>query len=248
MALIDEGFSNRFTFEERPWEKVKNSFSHFQEGDVGLAKITPCLENRKSIVFRCLTNGIGAGTTELHIFRPLCNDTILPDYLLWFFKSERFINGCIGAFSGAVGQQRIGKDYVAATYLPLPPVSEQRRIVAAIESSFVVINELEQHKDELAIAIAAAKSKILSLAICGKLIPQDPDDEPASVLLERILADREKLGKAGKIKRKQGKSAIVRGDDNSYYTGLPDSWIVARICDVCEPQETKRPAGESFRY
>jgi len=136
MTLIGDGFFNRFTFQERLWGDVKSGFTHFQNEDVGLAKITPCLENRKSVIFRGLVNGVGAGTTELHIFRPISAGAILSDYLLWFIKSERFINGCIGAFSGAVGQRRVGKDYVADTIIPIPPLAEQHRIVAAIERAF----------------------------------------------------------------------------------------------------------------
>ena len=142
MTLIDDGFANHFAFQEKTWGEIKSGFTHFQDGDVGLAKITPCLENRKSVVFRELMNGIGAGTTELHIFRPICVDTTIPDYLLWFIKSERFVNGCINAFSGAVGQQRISKDYVSNTFIPLPPFAEQRRIVSAIETTFKQLDSI----------------------------------------------------------------------------------------------------------
>jgi len=141
MTLINDGFSNKYDFQERQWCEVKSGFTHFQEGDVGLAKITPCLENRKSVVFNGLLNAIGAGTTELHIFRPIKN-SIVPEYLLWFFKSKNFISGCIGALSGAVGQQRVGKDYVACKMIPLPPLAEQKRIVAAIEATFEQLDEI----------------------------------------------------------------------------------------------------------
>jgi len=74
--------------------------------------------------------------------------------------------------------------------IPLPPLAEQHCIVAAIESAFAVIDEIERNKTDLQAVVTAAKSKILSRAIRGKLVPQDPNDEPASVLLERIRADR----------------------------------------------------------
>jgi type I restriction enzyme S subunit len=118
--------------------------------------------------------------------------------------------------------------------LPLPPISEQCRIVEAIESAFVVIDEIERNKSGLQAAVAAAKLKIISLAVRGKLVPQDPNDEPASVLLERIRTEREKLVKAGKIKRVKSESVIIRGDDNSYYADLPTSWEVCRIGSICE--------------
>jgi type I restriction enzyme S subunit len=139
MTLIGDGFSNYFTFEEKLWGKIKSGFTHFQDSDVALAKITPCLENRKSVVFKKLINGIGAGTTELHIFRSICN-SIIPEFLLWFFKYEHFIRECVEAFSGAVGQQRVGKDYIASVFILLPPLAEQHRIVTAIESAFTLRN------------------------------------------------------------------------------------------------------------
>ena len=120
--------------------------------------------------------------------------------------------------------------------VPLPPLAEQHRIVAAIESTFTVIDEIERNKIDLQAAVAAAKSKILSLAIRGKLVPQDPNDEPASALLERIRAEREALIKAGKIKRSKTEPAAVRSCDNSYYEnvpfGLPKSWEWYRLSDL----------------
>jgi Restriction endonuclease S subunits len=113
--------------------------------------------------------------------------------------------------------------------LSLPPIAEQYRIVAAIKLAFTKIDEIERNKAELQVAIAAAKSKILSLAIRGKLVPQDPSDEPASVMLERIRAEREQLIKAGKIKRNKNESVITKGDDNSYYEKVPDGWAIYPI-------------------
>jgi hypothetical protein len=75
--------------------------------------------------------------------------------------------------------------------IPLPPLAEQQRIVAVIESAFAVIDEIKRSKTDLQSAVAVAKSKILSLAIRGKLVPQDPNDEPASALLERVRAEKD---------------------------------------------------------
>jgi type I restriction enzyme S subunit len=240
MTLLGDGFSNHFTSQERSWREIKSGFTHFQDGDVGLAKITPCLENRKSAVFRGLINGIGAGTTELHIFRPIIQEDILPEYLLWVFKSETFILSCIGAFSGAVGQQRVGKDHIADNLLPIPPKSEQNRIVSAIESVFAVIGEIEKNKADLLSAVITTKSKILSLAIRGKLVPQDPADEPASALLERIGKEREKLIKQGKIKRGKAENAVIRGGDISYYGKLPLGWELTILDDIANVLDSNR--------
>jgi type I restriction enzyme S subunit len=118
--------------------------------------------------------------------------------------------------------------------IPLPPLDEQKRIIYAINSALAVTDEIEQNKTDLQAFVATAKSKILSLAICGKLVPQDPADEPASVLLERIRTERETLIKTGKTGRGKASSAIIRGGDNSYYVRLPDSWTVCQLGEVCE--------------
>jgi len=108
-------------------------------------------------------------------------------------------------------------EIISSCLIPLPPSHEQHRIVAKINELFVFVNTIESDKTDLQTTIQLAKSKILDLAIRGKLVPQNPDDEPASVLLERIRAEKEELIKQGKIKRDKKESVIFRGDDNSYY-------------------------------
>ena len=130
MTLIDEGYSNRFSYEERTWGTIKTGYTHFANGDVAVARISPCLENRKSVVLRDLPNGIGAGTTELHIFR---SSVVMPEYALYFFKSEYFIGKCIGTFNGVVGQQRVSKNIIEEIHIPIPPINEQIKIVSKIE-------------------------------------------------------------------------------------------------------------------
>ena len=142
MPMIEDGYSGNHTFEIRKWKDIKNGFTHFKDGDVGIAKITPCFENRKSVVFRNLCNGYGAGTTELHVLRPY-RDTILPEYLLIYAKTQRFIEDGKQAFSGAVGQQRIGKEYIETVYFPIPPLREQQRIIKHINDLFNYLNVVE---------------------------------------------------------------------------------------------------------
>ena len=139
MPLIDDGYSGKHATEVRHWKEVKNGFTHFAEGDVGVAKITPCFENRKSTVFENLTNGYGAGTTELHVLRPFGNN-IFVRYLLAYIKSDYFVEKGKQTFTGDVGQQRISKAYVESAYFPLPPVKEQERIVQQIGIIFEFLN------------------------------------------------------------------------------------------------------------
>ena len=139
MTLIDDGYSNTFSYEKRKWGAIKTGFTHFADGDVAVAEISPCLENRKSIVLRDLPNGIGAGTTELHVFR---SSVVSPEYALYFFKSEYFISRCVGTFNGVVGQQRVGKNIIEEIQIPIPPINEQTKIVSTIETIFTQLNTI----------------------------------------------------------------------------------------------------------
>ena len=120
---------------------MKKDFTKFCDGDVVLAKITPCFENRKSAIVSNAINGIGAGTTELHVFR--CKNFLLPEFLLMFFKSAYLIQYGVDHFKGTAGQQRIGTTDLKICPIPLPPLAEQRRIVARLE-------ELLPHVDAIA--------------------------------------------------------------------------------------------------
>lgn len=112
------------------------------------------------------------------------------------------------------------------TYLvPVPPVKEQHRIVSILTDSIDSIRNIDILKNKLAISLEKAKSQILDLAIRGKLVPQNPNDEPASVLLERIRAEKEELIKQGKIKRDKKESIIFRSDDNSYYEKIGNELV-----------------------
>ena len=142
MKSLQDGFNNRFTYEPRKWYTVKSGFTHFQDNDVGFAKITPCFQNRKSAVFINLVNGYGAGTTELHILRSYAK-TIMPEYLLAFAKSPYFIEWGKQHFSGTAGQQRFGTEEVKKTLIPIPPRGEQSIIVNKIKQMFADIEKDE---------------------------------------------------------------------------------------------------------
>ena len=233
MPLIKEGYSNVHSYEERTWALIKNGFTHFANNDIGIAKITPCFENRKSVVFRNLTNGAGSGTTELFIVRSI-SDQILSDYLLWNFKTQRFIDGGVQTYTGDVGQQRVRRDYLANYLIAIPPINEQIRILESIDSCFKLVDTIDDSRCEMSDLISKAKSKILDLAIRGKLVPQNPEDEPASALLERIRAEKEELIRQGKIKRDKKESVIFKGEDNSYYENLPSNWTFVTLGTISQ--------------
>ena len=222
MACVNDGFSGNHQFEKRIWKEVKKGYCHFQNGDIGIAKISPCFENLKSTIFQNLPNNYGAGTTELVILRPL---NIHAKFYLYLFKSQWYISEGTKYFKGVVGQQRVHKGIFTDLQIPLPPLTEQYRIVAEIEKWFALIDQIEQGKADLQTAIKQTKSKILDLAIHGKLVPQDPNDEPAIELLKRIHPD-------------------FTPCDNGHSRKLPQSWCICRLKDLC----TFLSRGKSPKY
>ena len=138
MTLIDAGYSNSHTYEIKKWKEIKSGFTHFKENDIGLAKITPCFQNRKSTIFSNLKNGFGAGTTELHILRPI-NDLIYTEFIFWLIKSPYFIDNGVKTYSGTAGQQRINKDFLPNFLVPIPNYEMQVCIINKIETIFNLI-------------------------------------------------------------------------------------------------------------
>lgn len=200
------------------WGDIKKGYCHFQIGDIGIAKISPCFENLKSCIFEDLPNGIGTGTTELVILRSL---GVFAPFYLFLLKSQWYISQGTKYFKGVVGQQRVKKEIFTDLKVPLPPIDEQKRIVNEIKNLFELIDSLDKGKADLQTCIKQAKSKILDLAIHGKLVPQDPNDEPASELLKRI-----------------NPKAVITCDNPQYQKnkrfGIPSTWVLCKLGAVNE--------------
>ncbi len=171
---------------------------------------------------------------------------ILPQYVYRFFNSQCYWEQITDKSVG-VGQPNCNGTSLKNLFIPLPSKAEQHRIIPTVDELLSYVDAINAEKEELQSIINSAKSKILDLAIRGKLVPQDPNDEPASVLLERIRAEKEALIKAGKIKRDKKESIIFKGEDNSYYediTGkincidseipfdLPNGWAWERMGNI----------------
>ena len=184
---------------------------------------------------------------------------INPQFLCYFLQSNyakvNFDKLVVGTAIPTFSQANLN-----AMYIAFPGINEQKRIVNKILELLKYIDTINDEKKCLQSVILQTKSKILDLAIHGKLVPQDPNDEPASVLLERIRAEKEELIKQGKIKRNKKESVIFKGDDNSYYEKingevsciddeipyeLPYGWLWMRLENCCI-KEIRR--GKSPKY
>lgn len=159
MAMVSTSISGEHEAEIRRWGEIKKGFTHFADGDLGLAKITPCFENGKAAIFHNLRNGIGAGTTELHIARPWSDD-VNRRYILLTMKTGSFLANGEKQMTGTAGQKRVTRAYFEATPLPFPPLAEQRRIVAKVDELMALCDALER---ESADALTAHQTLVEAL-------------------------------------------------------------------------------------
>lgn len=169
MERIAPGMVSDFTYEVQPWGKAKKGHTQFADGDVAFAKISPCFENRKSMMVNGLENGIGAGTTELIILRqPLVDQA----YTFWLVSDDRFIQGGNQTYSGTVGQQRISMDYVRDYPVPLAPLAEQKRIVDTIVDLFADLDKAAENAQRIVDTYEQRRAAILADAFAGNLTEQ----------------------------------------------------------------------------
>ena len=264
MASIDAGYSGKYSFETKKWAEVKKGFTKIATGDIAYAKITPCFQNRKSFILGDIPSNVAAATTELNVLR-IYNNTLNPKYILYFLKSEYFIKEA--KLKGTAGQQRVIPNYVQDKLFPLPPIAEQERISNRISELLIkcitydiLYKQLLSFETELQPRL---KKSILQYAIQGKLVAQNPTDEPASELLKRINDEKEQLIKDGKIKRDKNTSIIYKSDDNKYFEkkgnnivciddeipfDIPDSWEWVRFKNLVQFSLGKTPERVDSSY
>ena len=200
---------------------------------------------------------LGSNVGKIELYNS--NATILEEYVVAYLQSEYGYQQ-LTKHMKATAQASISIEAIRDVYLPIPPANEQQRMWSTLSHALELINCIENSKIDIKKLVTESKSKILDLAIRGQLVSQDPNDEPASVLLERIRAEKEALIKAGKLKRDKKESIIFRGDDNSYYEkignetlcideeipyDIPDTWDWIRLENCCV-KEIRR--GKSPKY
>ena len=163
---------------------------------------------------------LGSNVGKIELYNS--NVTILEEYVVTYLKSKYGYQQ-LTKHMKATAQASISMEAIRDVYLPIPPADEQQRIWNMLSRTLNLIDYIECSKLDIRELISTVKTKLLDLAIRGKLVPQNPNDEPASVLLERIRAKKEDLIKQGKIKRDKKESIIFKGEDNSYYEKIQDN-------------------------
>ena len=193
-----------------------------EKGDLLFSMVRPYLKN---IAMVNISNCIAS--TGFYICHS--NGSLDKDYLFRMMLSDYVVNG-LNTYMKGDNSPSINKINIDTFLFPVPPLAEQKRIMAEINRWFALIDTIEQGKENLEISIKQAKSKILDLAIHGKLVPQDPSDEPASELLKRI----------------NPKAQITC--DNEHSRKLPQSWIWVKGKNIFAPMKSTKPTNEKFQY
>ncbi|TDY23574.1 type I restriction enzyme S subunit [Paraburkholderia sp. BL6665CI2N2] len=167
MPLMATGYLEQVRFEKRPWGEIKKSYTHFADGDVVLAKITPCFENGKGGIPFGLPNGIGAGSSEYFVLRP--SSAVLAKYLFAYLKTASFLKEGEINMTGSVGHKRVPKDFLLRKTLPLAPLPEQKRIADKLDAVLARVDAARVRLDRVPAVLKHFRRVILSAATSGNL-------------------------------------------------------------------------------
>ncbi len=174
MSMIPTKLLSEFQFEKKTWANCKKGYTHFQDGDVLLAKITPCFENGKSALATGLPNGIGAGSTEYFVLR---SQQLEPRFLHAFVKTKQFKDDCIVRMSGSVGHKRVPKDYLMEYPVPLPPLNEQTRIADKLDSLLSKVDAAQTRLEKIPTLLQRFRQAVLAAATSGELTREWRDSD-----------------------------------------------------------------------
>ena len=233
MAAVEAGTGRIDLSQTRPFADVRKGYTRFSEGDVLFAKITPSMENGKVAVAKGLTNHCGCGSTEFHVLRP--QQGVSGDFLLFFLLQDAFRREARTNMAGTAGQLRVPAGFLEGAEFILPPLPEQRRIVAEIEKHFTRLDASVAALKRVQANLKRYRASVLKAACEGKLVPTEAeladaesrDYEPADRLLERILAERRARWESQEKRR--GKYKEPAAPDTSNLPNLPDGWVWATV-------------------
>jgi len=227
MAALNEDKPTFQFLEERPFGAVRKGFTHFAEGDVLFAKITPCMENGKGAVAIGLRNGLGCGTTELHVFRPHAG--INPHYIYRFLAQPLIRREAKENFTGTAGQARVPTAFVEELEIPLPPLGEQRRIMVKLEKLLTRMDVCQQRFAKIKITLKRFRQSVLDAAITGKLTldwrSRHPVVDNAKNELESLLAITES-------QRPRKKQTEQEGEQQMLIEAMPKEWVTPTLGDL----------------
>ena len=252
MPAVGAGDGSIRVDETRTAQEVKKGFTAFLEGDVLFAKITPCMENGKMAVVPPLVNGYGFGSTEFHVLRP--KGEVDAKYLYYFVSSQSFRKEAERHMTGAVGQRRVPTTYLKECEIPVPPLDQQKRIVAEIEKQFSRLDEGIDNLMRVQANLKRYKAAVLKAAVEGRLVETEAeiarregrDFETGEQLLQRILQERRRRWEEAELAKMQARGKTPKNDkwkqkykepvapDTSNLPELPEGWVWATVAQITE--------------
>ena len=212
-------------------------------GDVLFSMVRPYLRNIAKVKENdCIAS------TGFYVCKP--REVLYEDYCFYLMISDYVVDG-LNTFMKGDNSPSINNENITNWLYPLPPLSEQKRIVAEVEKWFGIIDQLESNEADLRKSIEKTKKKVLDLAIHGKLVPQDPNDEPASELLERIVETHGRASNIGRAsKQTKTKSAISSDNLDEVPFDVPEGWCWTKFGLISNVVRggSPRPAGSELYY
>lgn len=242
MASVSADFGGIDISTTRPLKEVAKGYTAFRARDVLFAKITPCMENGKIAVVPELEYGIGFGSTEFHVLRSV--GALQPRLLAYYLSQTTFRRSARRSMTGSAGQLRVPSTWLAEQLIPVPPLNEQRRIVAKIEELFSDLDAGVAALERIRANLKRYRAAVLKAAVEGQLTQawraKHPHIEPATKLLERILAERRrkweenqlaKFAAAGKTPPKGWREKYIEpaAPDTNGLPELPPGWCWATL-------------------
>ena len=248
MPAVDETVGAITKPQIRAFCEVRKGYTAFQNNDVIMAKITPCMENGKAAVARNLRNGLGFGSTEFHVLRS--NAAVLPEFIYHFVRQESYRRSAEDEMTGSVGQKRVPVRFLEETVLPLPPLLEQKRIVKLLESLLARVSHTSSRLPKVSQILKAFRQSVLAAACSGRLTEdwreRNSADESAEALLARIDQGRRADTKAARN--------CSEGEMLGDLPELPDHWkwsTMARVSDIqggIQKQPKRTPKKNAYPY
>lgn len=165
MAAMDEFSQKVICFKEKKLGEVRKGYTYFQNRDVLFAKITPCMENGKVAIAQNLKNGIGFGTTEFHVIRP--KEQILSEWIYYVIRQPFFREIAKNRMTGSAGQKRVPTQFLKNYKILLPPLAEQKKIVARLDSLSEKIRRVQELQKKTELDLVALEQSILHKAFSG---------------------------------------------------------------------------------
>jgi restriction endonuclease S subunit len=167
MKAVDDVTGTIAWPETRPFHEISKGYTWFTNGDIIFARITPCMQNGKAALAKNLVNGVAFGSTEFHVIRP--GKDVCAEWLYHLVRHKTFRDNAAEHFKGTAGQQRVPQSFLEEKLIPVPPLPEQRRIVAELDALQAEVGALKRLQAETAAEFAALLPSILDRAFKGEL-------------------------------------------------------------------------------